>query len=61
MGPLLTLWRANFDLQLTIDFGMITNYMTKYMMISEAKQSKGTQEAFIHHIMCQALNKGKST
>jgi hypothetical protein len=60
MDPLLTLWRANFDLQLTIDVGKITNYMTKYMTKSEAKQSKGAQ-AMIRRIMRQALDEGKST
>jgi hypothetical protein len=58
---LLTLWRANFDLQLTIDVGKITNYMTKCMTKSEAKQTKGAQ-AMIHCIsMRQALDEGKST
>jgi hypothetical protein len=60
MDPLLTLWRANFDLQLTIDVGKITNYMTKYMTKSEAKQTKGAQ-AMIRCIMRQALDEGNST
>jgi hypothetical protein len=60
MDPLLTLWHANFNLQLTINVSKIMNYMTKYMTKSEAKQTKGVQ-AMIHCVMCQALDEGKLT
>jgi hypothetical protein len=60
MDPILTLWCANFDLQLTIGVGKITNYMTKYMTKSEAKQTKSAQ-AMICCIMHQALDEGKLT
>ena len=43
MKPLMKDWKANFDMRLTIDFGKIIQYMTKYVTKSEASGPKAAQ------------------
>jgi PIF1-like helicase/Helitron helicase-like domain at N-terminus len=60
MIPAMDVWRANFDMRLTIDLGKIIGYMTKYMTKAEMGNTKQTQKT-MKAIVSQGLAQGQST
>lgn len=53
MEHLMPVWRANMDIQLTINLGKVVGYMTKYVTTSEAAMTKIAQR-----MICQILLNG---
>jgi hypothetical protein len=56
--PLMEVWRANMDFHLTLDFGKVMGYMTKYVTKQESMSKAGTQR-MIHNILNQSIEDGK--
>jgi hypothetical protein len=57
--PLMEVWRANMDFRLTLDFGKVIGYMTKYVTKQESISKPGTQR-MIRSILNQTVENGKS-
>jgi hypothetical protein len=56
--PLMEVWRANMDFRLTLDFGKVIGYMTKYVTKQESISKAGTQP-MIRNILNQSIESGK--
>ena len=59
MAPLMTVWRANMDIQLTIDIGKVVGYMTKYVTKTEASMTKGARR-MVTRILESTVDEGQS-
>ena len=59
MPHLMEVWRANMDMQLTIDLGKVIGYMTKYVTKSEASMTRGAQR-MVARILCKTMEDGRS-
>jgi transcriptional regulator with GAF, ATPase, and Fis domain len=51
-------WRANMDFRLTLDFGKVIGYITKYVTKQESISKAGTQR-MIRNILNQSIENGK--
>jgi hypothetical protein len=56
--PIMEVWRANMDFRLTLDFGKVIGYMTKYVSKQESTSKAGTQR-MIRNIVNKAMDDGK--
>jgi hypothetical protein len=59
MPALMGQWRANMDVQLTIDLGKIVQYMAKYVTKAESTITKGG-EALMRRVIKDNLNNGST-
>jgi hypothetical protein len=57
MEPLMKVWRANMDMQLTIDLGKVIGYMTKYVTKSEASLTKGAARMMMR-VLTKSIEEG---
>jgi hypothetical protein len=57
MDPLMRVWRANMDMQLTINLGKVIGYMTKYVTKMEASLTKGAQ-AMMARVLTKSIADG---
>ena len=51
-------WRANMDFRLTLDFGKVIGYMTKYVTKQESMSKAGTQR-MIRNVLNKTIENGK--
>ena len=59
MAHLMTVWRANMDMQLTIDLGKVVGYMTKYVTKTEASMTRGARR-MVNRILQNTVDEGQS-
>jgi len=57
MDPLMTVWRANMNVQLTINLGKVIGYMTKYVTKMEVSLTKGAQ-AMMARVLTKSIADG---